>query len=86
VIVVDPEEELRSGLLKGFFFPNRMREDFELGRHRAETLLNAFAMFEAGKDDALDALLLDYKKLKHVGDDMPKLSWWALWANTKWLA
>jgi hypothetical protein len=86
VLIVSPQEELKSGLVDGFLRTDLLPREFEAGRAVGESLVHALANFMAGDDDALNGYLLEYQVLPDLAHyPVPRPGLWALWVNPRWL-
>jgi hypothetical protein len=84
VLLIQPDQELKSGLALGFFRPNILRQEFEEGYQQGQRLSAAMTQFKLGDDEALSAHLLESCGLLPLDSRPPRASFWKYWVNSRW--
>lgn len=84
VLLIQPDGELKSGLVRGFICTDILREEFEQGYEQGLRLRAALRKFELGDDEALSTHLLESCAVPLLGSRSPKSSFWKYWVNSRW--
>jgi hypothetical protein len=84
ILLIQPEQELKSGIARGFFRPGILRQEFEEGYYQGQRLSTAMTQFKLGDDEALSTHLLESCGLPTLSSPPPKASFWKYWVNSRW--
>ena len=84
VLLIQPDQELKSGLSLGFFRPSILRQEFDDGYQQGQRLSVAMKQFKLGDDEALSAHLLESCGLPPLSSGTPKAPFWKYWVNSSW--
>jgi predicted acylesterase/phospholipase RssA len=84
ILLIQPDQELKSGLAFGFLRPSILRQEFEEGYQEGRRLSVAMAQFKCGDDEALTANLLESCGLPSLNSGSPKAYFWKYWVNSRW--
>jgi predicted acylesterase/phospholipase RssA len=84
IVLIQPDAELKSGLIQGFLCTSILRKEFEQGFRQGQSLRAALRQFQLGVDEALSAHLLEGCALPSINAVPPKMSFWGSWVNSRW--